>query len=92
MLIDQTSATQFLRLAYQPDDWVALFLKSYDTGRVAQRVVPVTLAATNRLQEWLDRENASGMNIYVSVNSVRSGQTSHQLPLDQRHSSHIPRR
>ena len=76
MLIDPTAATQFLQLVYQPDDWVALFLKSYETGRVAQRVVPVSLAATDRLQEWLDRENGSGMNVYVSVNSLRPGQTS----------------
>ena len=76
MLIDHTEATHFLRVAYQPDDWVAVFLKSYETRRIAQRVVPVSLAASNRLQDWLDRENASGMNVYVSVNSLRSGQTS----------------
>jgi hypothetical protein len=76
MLIDPIAATQFLQVAYQPDDWVALFLKSYETGRVAQRVVPVSLATSDRLQEWLDRENGSGMNVYVSVNSLRPGQTS----------------
>jgi hypothetical protein len=76
MLIDDTAASRFLQMAYHPDDWVALFLKSYDTGRVAQRVVPVTLAATGYLQDWLNRENASGMNVYVSVNSVTPRQIS----------------
>jgi hypothetical protein len=76
MLSEPTAATQFLQVAYQPDEWVALFLKSYETGRVAQRILPVSLAASTRLQDWLDRENARGMNIYVSVNNVKPKQAS----------------
>jgi RepB DNA-primase from phage plasmid len=74
MAIDQDAAIQFLRSAYEPDDWIALFLKSYATRRVAQRVVPVSLAMSDRIQEWLCRENAAGMNVYVSANAVRPRQ------------------
>jgi hypothetical protein len=30
--IDTEAARQFLHIAYDPGDWVALFLKSYDSG------------------------------------------------------------
>jgi hypothetical protein len=43
---------------------------------VGQRVLPVGFAATDRIQEWLRRENEAGMNVYVSVNSVAPNQTS----------------
>jgi hypothetical protein len=74
--IDHQAAVEFLRIAYEPEDWIALFVKSYASGRVAQRVLPVSLALGRRVQEWLRRENASNGNVYVSVNAVRSNQTS----------------
>jgi hypothetical protein len=74
--IDHDAAIEFLRMAYEPEDWVALFVKSYVSGRVAQRILPVSLALDARVQEWLHRENASNANVYVSVNAVRSNQTS----------------
>ena len=33
MIVDTEAAMRFLRTAYEPDDWIALFLKSYETGR-----------------------------------------------------------
>ena len=42
-MIDRDAPLQFLRLAYQPDEWVAVFLKSHKTGRTAQRVAPVSV-------------------------------------------------
>jgi hypothetical protein len=43
--VDSEAAVRFLRLAYTPADWVAVFLKSYDSGRVTQRVGPVLSAS-----------------------------------------------
>jgi hypothetical protein len=71
--IDAESAREFLNIAYEPTDWVALFLKSYDTGQVAQRVGPVSWAASRRCQLWLLAMNARRFNVYVSVNAVASG-------------------
>jgi hypothetical protein len=51
-----------------------VFLKCYDTGRVAQRVGPVSLVTSTRFQAWLRRENDLLANVYVSVNAVRPGQ------------------
>jgi DNA primase RepB-like protein len=74
--VDHEAAIEFLRIGYQHDDWVAIFLKSYESGRVGQRVVPVSLAMTARFQEWLSKENGAGVNIYVTVNVVKPRQAS----------------
>jgi hypothetical protein len=43
MVVDSDAAVQFLRTAFEPGDWIAVFLKSYQTGRTAQRVGPLAL-------------------------------------------------
>ena len=73
-MIDRDAPLRFLRWAYQPDDWVAVFLKSYETGRSTQRVGPVALIANTRFQAWLKAQNASRSNIYISVNTLAPGQ------------------
>src|SRR4051812_31126393 len=74
MDVDVDAAVRFIRTGYEPEDWIAVFLKSYATGRVAQRVGPVSLVVSTRFQEWLRRENKGLANVYVSVNAVRPGQ------------------
>ena len=71
--IGSEATVRFFRLAYEPGDWVAVFLKSYDNGRVAQRVGPVAWASDRRFQRWLRAMNADRFNIYVSVNAVAAG-------------------
>jgi hypothetical protein len=71
--IDSEAAVRFLRVAYEPGDWVAVFLKSYESGRVAQRVGPVSSASHERFQRWLRAINADRFNVYVSVNAVAVG-------------------
>jgi hypothetical protein len=47
--VDRAAPLQFLRTGYEADDWIAVFLKRYDTGEAVQRVAPVTLVpATER--------------------------------------------
>ena len=53
--------------------WLAVFLKSYATGRVAQRVGPVSWTSHQRFQSWLRAMNAHRFNVYVSVNAVAAG-------------------
>lgn len=72
--VDREAAVRFLRLAYEPTDWVAVFLKSYDSGRVTQRVGPVLCASHERFLWWLLAMNAQRFNVYVSVNAVAAGQ------------------
>ncbi len=72
-VIDANASLEFLRIAYQPDDWMAVLLKSSNSRRVAQRIVPVSVAMSTSVQTWLTRENESrAANVYVSVNALRS--------------------
>jgi len=71
--VDSEAAVRFLRLAYEPIDWVAVFLKSYDSGRVTQRVGPVLRASQQPFLRWLLAMNAQRFNVYVSVNAVAAG-------------------
>ncbi len=73
MIVDSAAAIQFLRTAFQPDDWIAIFLKSYETGRTAQRVGPVEMFLEPRVHAWLRAMNAQRFNVYVSVNAIRRG-------------------
>jgi hypothetical protein len=61
----------FLRTAFHPDDWVAVFLKSHDTGGTAQRVGPLSLICHPKLQAWLRAQNARRFSVYVSINAIR---------------------
>ena len=76
-IVDREAPLEFLRTAYEPDDWVAVFLKSYETGRAAQRVGPLSLVGHPRFQAWLRAKQAvEHANVYISVNPVRPGQRS----------------
>ena len=74
--VDRDAPLEFLRTAYEPDDWVAVFLKSYDTGHVAQRVGPLSLVADTRFQAWLRWRNLTRWNIFISVNAIVPGRRS----------------
>jgi hypothetical protein len=74
MTIDTDAPIRFLQTAYEPNDWIAVFLKSYDTGQVLQRVGPLALFVERKVHAWLRAMNARRFNIYVSVNAVREGQ------------------
>ena len=85
-LIDREAPCRFLRTAFEPSDWIAVFLKNYGTGQTAQRVVPVERAVSFQFQRWLRSQNAHRWNIYVSVNSVRPGRSrTRDAVLDIRH-------
>jgi hypothetical protein len=73
VMVDSEAAVEFLDTAFEPDDWIAIFLKSYETGRTAQRVGPVTTFSQSRFHAWLRAMNAQRFNVYVSVNAIRPG-------------------
>ena len=55
--VDREAPLRFLRTAFQPDDWVAIFLKSYETGHVTQRVGPLEWVMHPRFRAWLRFKN-----------------------------------
>ena len=71
MAIDLEAPLRFLHAAFKPDDWIAVLLKSHDTGGSAQRVGPMSLIASPRFQAWLRAENARRFSVFVSVNAIR---------------------
>ena len=73
--IDQGAPVRFLRAAFYPNDSVGVLLKTYRTGQVIQRIVPVTTAAADRFQAWLRHLNSRGWNVYVGVNAYRPGRS-----------------
>lgn len=71
MAIDLEAPLRFLHTAFRPDDWIAVLLKSHDTGGTAQRVGPMSLIANQKFQAWLRAENARRFSVFVSVNAIR---------------------
>jgi hypothetical protein len=70
---DRHAPIRFLRTLFEPTDWVAIFLKSYERSMVAQRVGPVSWVQTERFQRWLRAMNAGRYNVFVSVNAIALG-------------------
>jgi hypothetical protein len=71
MAIDLDAPLRFLHAAFRPDDWIAVLLKSHDTGGSTQRVGPLSLIASPKFQAWLRAENARRFSVFVSVNAIR---------------------
>ena len=73
--IDQCAPVRFLQAAFDPDDSIGVLLKTYRTGQVIQRILPVTAAISDRFQAWLRHMNAHGWDVYVGVNAYRPGRS-----------------
>ena len=73
--IDRSAPVRFLRAAFASSDSIGVLIKTYRTGQVIQRIVPVTTAAGDRFQAWLRHLNSRGWNVYVSVNAYRPGRS-----------------
>jgi hypothetical protein len=74
--VDPGAAGRFLTTVFEPEDWVAIFLKSYESGGVAQRVGPVSWIQSERFRRWLLAMNSRKYNVFVSVNAIASGRHS----------------
>ena len=71
--VDRDAPVRFLGSIFEPTDWAAIFLKSYEKTGVAQRVGPVWWIQSERVQRWLRAMNARKYNVFVSVNVIASG-------------------
>ena len=52
-IIEPSSPLRLLRAGYAPDDWVAVFLKSYATGDTCQRVAAISQVSRPEFLAWL---------------------------------------
>lgn len=71
--MNTTMATDFLTRCFAPAETIALLLRREEPARIAQRIVKVEQAMAPTYIRWLAHENATGMNIYVAANPLRSG-------------------
>jgi hypothetical protein len=74
--LDRAAPIRFLKTAFEPEDWVAIFLKSYERRGVAQRVGPVSWIRSERFQRWLRAMNSVKYNVFVGVNAIATGRRS----------------
>lgn len=70
--LDPNEPARFLATGYESQDSLAVFLKSYQTGRAMQRILPVTRILGSEFQEWLRllNDGPDRWNMYVSVNAI----------------------
>ena len=63
----------FLQTCFRPNDWIAVFLKNYENGRVAQHIGPLSWAMSDHVHAWLHAMNDRRFNVFCSVNAVTPG-------------------
>jgi hypothetical protein len=66
-------ATDFLTRCFRPGETIAVLLRREDPAHIAQRIVRLEQATAPAYMRWLAHENASGVNVYVAANPLRSG-------------------
>lgn len=74
--VDRTAPIRFLKTAFEPEDWVAIFLKLYERSGVAQRVGPVSWVESERFQRCLLAMNSVKYSVFVGVNAIATGRRS----------------
>ena len=71
--MNTTMATDFLTRFFRPEETIALLLRRESPARIVQRIVRLEQVTTPTYMRWLAHENASGVNVYVAANPLRSG-------------------
>lgn len=71
--INTRIAADFLTRCFAPTETVGLLLRRGNSASTVQRIVVLERALAPRYLCWLAHENASGANIYVAANPLRSG-------------------
>jgi hypothetical protein len=67
------TARDFLARCFAPGSTIALLLRTESPTKTQQRLVRLEQALAPRYLGWLAHENASGANVYVAANALRSG-------------------
>ena len=71
--MNTTMATEFLTRCFLPGETIAVLLRREVPAKIVQRIVRVEQATAPAYMRWLAHENASGVNVYVAANPLRSG-------------------
>ena len=71
--MNTTMATDFLARCFRPEETIAVLLRRQMPAGIVQRIVRQEQATAPAYMRWLAHENASGVNVYVAANPLRSG-------------------
>ena len=71
--MNTTTATEFLTRCFGPGETIALLLRREEPARIAQRILRLEQATAAAYMRWLAHENASGMNVFIAANPLRTG-------------------
>ena len=71
--MNTTMANEFLTRCFGPDETIAILLRREEPAKIVQRIVRREQVTAAGYLRWLAHENASGMNVYVAANLLRSG-------------------
>ena len=66
------TAADFLTRCFSPGETIALLLRREVPAATIQRIVQLETALAPRYLAWLAHENATGANVYVAANPLRS--------------------
>ena len=66
-------AREFLTRCFAPGHTIAVLLRRENPASTTQRIVVLERVLAPRYMAWLAHENASGANVYVAANPLRSG-------------------
>jgi len=69
----QETAKDFLTRCFEPNETIALLLRTESPAKTQQRVITLEQALTPRYLGWLAYQNHHGANVYVAANPLRSG-------------------
>ena len=70
--MNTTMASEFLTRCFGAEETIAILLSREEPAKIVQRIVRREQATASGYQRWLAHENASGMNVYVAANPLRS--------------------
>jgi hypothetical protein len=70
------SAPEYVFALHQPDDHAAVLVRNRSRKQTIQRILPVEAIASEAFQNWLQKQNQSGADIFIGMNPVKAGSRS----------------
>jgi hypothetical protein len=67
----ETTVRDYINESFRSDDWLAILARNRNTGETLQRISPVRTITSPEYRRWLRHLNASGSDIYVSLNTFK---------------------
>jgi RepB DNA-primase from phage plasmid len=67
------TASEYVRELFEPGDNAAILVRNRSTGHTVQRIAKAETIASPGFQTWLERQNATGADVFVGMNPIKDG-------------------